>query len=105
MQNIDNDFRQMVMIPLENELRERLKGEEETITVENSLRDKYQQFYNELAKSRYSSWQQSLYFTAARIPAQTLQSFMQMEAVAYSGNSRNLVYVSHWQAWLQGSDY
>lgn len=105
MQNIDNDFRQIVMVPLENELRERLKGEEETITVENSLRDKYQQFYDKLAQSRYSSWQQSLYFTAARIPAQTLQSFMQMEAVAYSGNSRNLVYVSHWQAWLQGSDY
>lgn len=105
MQNIDNDFRQTVMVPLENELRERLKGEEETITVENSLRDKYQQFYDKLAQSRYSSWQQSLYFTAARIPAQTLQSFMQMEAVAYSGNSRNLVYVSHWQAWLQGSDY
>ena len=105
MKNIDNDFRQMVMVPLETELRERLKGEEETITVENSLRDKYQQFYDELAKSRYSSWLQSLYFTAARIPAQTLQSFMQMEAVAYSGNSRNLVYVSHWQAWLQGSDY
>lgn len=42
MQNIDNDFRQIVMVPLENELRERLKGEEETITVENSLRDKYQ---------------------------------------------------------------
>lgn len=103
MQNIDNDFRQTVMVPLENELRERLKGEEETITVENSLRDKYQQFYDKLAQSRYSSWQQSLYFTAARIPAQTLQSFMQMEAVAYSGNSRNLVYVSHWQAWLQGS--
>lgn len=105
MKNIDNDFRQMVMVPLENELRERLKGDEETITVENSLRDKYQQFYDKLAESRYSSWQQSLYFTAARIPAQTLQSFMQMEAVAYSGNSRNLVYVSHWQAWLQGSDY
>ena len=105
MKNIDNDFRRMVMVPLETELRERLKGEEETITVENSLRDKYQQFYDELAKSRYSSWLQSLYFTAARIPAQTLQSFMQMEAIAYSGNSRNLVYVSHWQAWLQGSDY
>jgi hypothetical protein len=28
-----------------------------------------------------------------------------MEAIAYSGNSRNIVYVSHWQAWLQGSDY
>ena len=105
MKNIDNDFRQTVMIPLENELRERLKGDEEIITVENSLRDKYQEFYDKLAQDRYSSWQQSLYFTAARIPAQTLQSFMQMEAVAYSGNSRNLVYVSHWQAWLQGSDY
>lgn len=105
MQNIDNDFRHTVLVPLENELRERLKSEDEIISIESSLRDKYEQFYASLAQARYSSWEQSLYFTAARIPAQTLQSFMQMEAVAYSGNSRNLVYVSHWQAWLQGSDY
>lgn len=99
MRNIDSDFRQMVMVPLETELREQLKGEKETVSLGNSLMEKYDQFYTKLAQSRYSSWQQSLYFTAARIPAQTLQSFMQMEAVAYSGNSRNLVYVSHWQAW------
>lgn len=105
MKNVDNDFRQSVLIPVEKELREQLDKGNENIVIDDFLRDRYEEFYDKLATARYSSWEQSLYFTAARIPAQTLQSFMQMEAIAYSGNSRNIVYVSHWQAWLQGSDY
>ena len=104
MKNIDWDFKRTVLIPLENTLRAKLKEKTDTISIGNELRANYEEFYNILAKQRYSSWEQSLYFTAARIPAQTLQSFMQMRAVAYSGNSLNKVYVSHWQAWLQGSD-
>ena len=52
-----------------------------------------------------SSFKKSLTFTASRIPAQTLQSFMQMKAVGFTENSHNICYVSHWQTWLQGSDY
>lgn len=103
MKSIDWDFKKTVLIPLENVLRSKLAEKTDTISIGNELRANYEEFYNTLAKQRYSSWEQSLYFTAARIPAQTLQSFMQMRAVAYSGNTLNKVYVSHWQAWLQGS--
>lgn len=62
-------------------------------------------YYTKIAKERFSSWQQSLYYTVARIPAQNLQSFMQMRVVAYTGGTKNVVHVSHWQTWLQGSKY
>lgn len=62
-------------------------------------------YYSQFAEEVYSSFLKSLYFTAARIPAQTLQSFMQMKAVAFTQSSKNICYVSHWQTWLQGSDY
>ena len=62
-------------------------------------------YYEKIAKEIFSSWQQSLYYTVARIPAQNLQSFMQMRVVAYTGGTKNVVHVSHWQTWLQGSDY
>lgn len=105
MLNVDWDFKQKVLNTIVQELKAALNQPEDTISIEDKLIDKYNEYYDNLAKEKYSSWDQSLYFTAARIPAQTLQSFMQMEAIAYSGNSRNIVYVSHWQAWLQGSDY
>ncbi len=105
MENVDWDFKQDVLNTVVQELKKALKQEGETISIESKLIDSYNNYYEKLAIERYSSWEESLYFTAARIPAQTLQSFMQMEAIAYSGNSRNIVYVSHWQAWLQGSDY
>lgn len=62
--------------------------------------------YNkEFINEQYSSFLKSLTFTASRIPAQTLQSFMQMKLVGFTQSSKNIVYVSHWQTWLQGSDY
>ena len=105
MENVDWDFKQKVLNGTIQELNRAMREPGETISIEDKLIDSYNKYYDKLAQERYSSWEQSLYFTAARIPAQTLQSFMQMEAIAYSGNSRNIVYVSHWQAWLQGSDY
>ena len=105
MENVDWDFKQEVLNGMIQELNRAMEEPGETISIEDKLIDSYNKYYDKLAQERYSSWEQSLYFTAARIPAQTLQSFMQMEAIAYSGNSRNIVYVSHWQAWLQGSDY
>ena len=62
-------------------------------------------YYKTLAQARYVSWQQSRYFTVARIPAQSHQSFMQMKAVAYTGSEKNVCHVSHFQTFLQGSDY
>ena len=62
--------------------------------------------YNEsLLEKQYTSFLKSQYFTASRIPAQTLQSFMQMRNVGFTGTATNQCFVSHWQTWLQGSDY
>lgn len=58
-----------------------------------------------IAKKQYASFLKSQSFTASRIPAQTLQSFMQMHCVGFTGTANNQCFVSHWQTWLQGSDY
>ena len=62
-------------------------------------------YYNIFAQELYSSFANSIYFISSRIPAQTLQSFMQMKLVALSESEKNVAYVSHFQTWLQGSDY
>ena len=53
----------------------------------------------------YSSWEKSREFIAARIPAQSMQSFMEMKNISYLNTSSNDAYVSVWQIWLQGSDF
>lgn len=109
MKNIDSDFKEDVLNPISNYLRTKLKEFSDqnvydgTITIGDNVKDYYSTYYNKLSIQKYNSWRQSLYFTAARIPAQTLQSFMQMEAIAYTGTTLNQAYVSHWQTWLQGS--
>lgn len=66
----------------------------------------YEDLYlDKMAKKQFASFQKSLYFTSSRIPAQTLQSFMQMECVGFNGVDTNYCAVSHFQAFLQGSDY
>lgn len=71
----------------------------------NSYNSDLTEYYNQFANEIFTSFQKSLYFTASRIPAQTLQSFMQSKTVGFTQSSKNIVYVSHWQTWLQGSDY
>lgn len=53
----------------------------------------------------FNSFKKSLEVIAARIPAQTLQSFMKMKVVAFTERATNTIMVSHYQLWLQGSDY
>lgn len=72
---------------------------------ERKLNYNLKRYSTMLKEKQYTSFRRSLYFTASRIPAQTLQSFMQMETVAFAGVSSNQCFVSHWQTWLQGSDY
>ena len=69
------------------------------------LRDLKQQFYREEAHKKWVSFQDSLKFISSRIPAQTLQSFMTMKCVGWTENTNNMAYVSHFQIYLQGSDY
>ncbi len=63
------------------------------------------QYRDKLAQKQFTSFKKSQEFTISRIPAQTLQSFMQMRNVGFTGTPTNQCFVSHWQTWLQGSDY
>lgn len=54
---------------------------------------------------QYTSFRKAQSFTVARIPAQTLQSFMKMKNVGFTGTETGQCFVTAWQTWLQGSDY
>lgn len=60
---------------------------------------------NYLGNELYTSFKKSLDIIAARIPAQSMQSFMPMKVVGYEDFDINTAYVSTHQIWLQGSDY
>lgn len=53
----------------------------------------------------HTSFLKSLNVLAARIPAQSHQSFMAMKVVGFEGAGKNSAYVNRMQIWLQGSDY
>lgn len=121
MRKINSDYKEVVLNPLFKKIQEyvRDKGEDikdkkagvtiiapvsDSLNIKEDLEKNMNNWLDRLAQQRYVSWQQSLYFTGARIPAQTLQSFMQEKVIAYTEKSNNIVYVSHFQLWLQGSD-
>lgn len=58
-----------------------------------------------LGRRVFASWQKSHEVVSARIPAQSMQSFMPMRNVAYNLGGKNDAYVSISQIWLQGSDF
>ena len=60
---------------------------------------------DDMSKKLYASWEKSHEFVAARIPSQSMQSFMPMKNVAYFKTKSNEAYVSVWQIWFQGSDF
>lgn len=60
---------------------------------------------NQLSEKTYASFLKSLELVAARIPAQSMQSFMEMKNVGYFNTTGNDAYVSVWQIFLQGSDF
>lgn len=51
------------------------------------------------------SFLESLKFLAARIPAQSMQSFMTMKVEGFTNIGVNDCYISDMQVWLQGSDF
>lgn len=65
----------------------------------------FKEYNKKLAEKVFNSFKESLYFISSRIPAQSLQSFMKMQVVGFTNSEANVAYVSHWQTWLQGSDY
>jgi len=55
------------------------------------------EFLDEQSNKIYASWLKSHEFVAARIPSQSMQSFMPMKNVAYFNTKSNEIYVSVWQ--------
>ena len=68
-------------------------------SIAKILNDRTVALKDRLNKKKYYSFLRSQYYTASRIPAQTLQSFMNMRQVGYTAEGSNLAYVSHWQTW------
>lgn len=58
-----------------------------------------------VSHEQFLSFKESLKILAARIPAQSMQSFMAMQVVGFDDAGTNEAYVNYWQLWLQGSDY
>ena len=58
-----------------------------------------------MSNSMYISWQKSHELIDARIPGQSMQSFMPMKNIAYMNTTTNDSYVSIAQVFLQGSDF
>lgn len=79
-----------------------LNTQEEAINYFDNIKE---EISNNLSVMLYTSWQKSNDLIAARIPSQAMQSFMSMKTVGYNEDEGNNVYVSHWQIWLQGSDF
>ena len=57
------------------------------------------------ARLQYESFLKQLDYVGARIPTQSMQSFMALRLVGFSDSDTNDVYVPKSQTWLQGSDY
>lgn len=85
------------------------KSKDELVALSKENKANYKElleaFLRKEAHKRYVSFLDSQNFIAARIPAQSLQSFMTMKNIAWTENSKNISYVSHFQTYLQGSDY
>ena len=64
-----------------------------------------QNWYKDKQYQIIASFEKTLENMITRIPTATKQSFMSMNIVGFTGGTDNRIYVSHFQAWLQGSDY
>lgn len=57
------------------------------------------------AQDTFTSWQEALKFIVARIPSQSMQSFMNMKVAMFTESETNICYVPVEQIWYQGSDF
>ena len=82
-----------------------LNNEYHSVTLENyqSLPDSNPIIRQ--GREKHTSFLRSLDVAAARIPSQSMQSYMPMKVVAYDNPDINTAYVSTYQILLQGSDY
>lgn len=64
---------------------------------------KFEENVNYIAKQMWAAFETQLFCIGARIPTQSMQSFMGLEVVGFSDSDVNEVYVPAVQTWLQGS--
>lgn len=73
--------------------------------VGDVLEDARNEYYQYKQKYLMASFEKTLDTVADRIPTASLQSFMKMRTIGFTQVNNNRIYVSHFQAWLQGADY
>lgn len=94
---LNNTLRATNFVDLDNLTDEQIQNE-----VANSY--PLQLMYSR-SQEMYNSFLKSLEVVVARIPSQSMQSFMAMKVIAYDNPNINNAFVSTAQIWLQGSDY
>ena len=80
----------------------------ENIDVKNAedwAKKEFERSLKKLAKQRYESFLLQLQYIGARIPTQSMQSFMDLEVVGFTDDDINSVYVPRQLTWLEGSDF
>ena len=104
-----NETLQNQLDGLVDETFEGLNQQINSLNSASDLNDKNIQYLANKIKRNgnqiHASFMKSLEIIAARIPAQSMQSFMPMKIVGFDNSDRNTAYVSTAQIWLQGSDY
>ena len=88
-----------------NIIREALKDPKHTDFNKLLGTNEVLRYIQDIGKEIWNSFNQSLKLVAARIPAQSMQSFMAMKIVGFVDSDVNTAYVSTLQTYLQGSDY
>ena len=83
----------------------RNNAEYHNITLENYKQEPDTNPIIKAGREKHTSFLRTLDITAARIPAQSMQSYMPMKVIAFDNPDINTAYVSTYQILLQGSDY
>ena len=83
----------------------RSNAEYHSITLENYQQEPDTNPIIRAGREKHTSFLRSLDIVAARIPAQSMQSYMPMKIIAFDNPDINTAYVSTYQILLQGSDY
>lgn len=71
--------------------------------VKDWAKKEFERSLKKLAKQRYESFLLQLQYIGARIPTQSMQSFMDLEVVGFTDDDINSVYVPRQLTWLEGS--
>ena len=97
--------RYVLKVNEDNDISKILKASKQTLSGKVDL-TKIDDDIMERARTMAISFrEQALKFIVARIPAQNMQSFMNMKIVGYVDSDANVIHVCAEQLWYQGSDF